>query len=258
MSTFGRYSTYYDAFYDDKDYEGEARFVHRILRMHTLRIESILDLGCGTGAHARHFVDLGCRVHGVDVSSQMVDRARAHVDAIAPVSGAESPAFSVADIRFFRTEHQFDAVTALFHVMSYQNTYEDLYAVFRTAKTHLRPGGIFLFDFWYGPAVLHDLPVPRTKRWENETVQVIRLAEPVLHTERNVVDVRYTIWEKEAGRGMLEEIRETHHMRYWFLPELAFFLTEAGFDIRETGEWMTAAVPSLTSWSVYLAAAARA
>jgi hypothetical protein len=34
----------------------------------------------------------------------------------------------------------------------------DLEATLRTARKHLNAGGAFMFDFWYGPAVLRNPP----------------------------------------------------------------------------------------------------
>ena len=39
---------------------------------------------------------------------------------------------------------------------------------FKTVNKHLKNGGIFIFDFWYGPAVLRDLPTKRVKKVENK------------------------------------------------------------------------------------------
>lgn len=253
MNVFGNYSFYYDALYRDKDYPREARFVHGVIRKHAPQVKAILDLGCGTGVHAEYLAGMGYRVHGVDVSPSMIQLARRRKQEMpAPTAGLLS--FAEGDIRTCAAGQSFDCVTALFHVVSYQNTYEDLRAVFHTAHNHLTPGGLFLFDFWHGPAVLRDAPAARIKRWEDGQTEVIRLAEPVMHAERNVVDVNYTLLVKDKGSGAIEEIRETHCMRYWFLPELVFFLSEEGFALREAGEWMTAAAPSANSWSVYLAA----
>ena len=253
MSVFGDYSLYYEALYRDKDYPGEAGFVHSVLQKHAPQAKSILDLGCGTGIHAEYLCRMGYRVHGVDVSRQMICLANKRAGEM-PSDIASFLSFSEGDIRSCRVEQSFDAVTALFHVASYQNSYEDLRALFQTAKLHLTRGGLFLFDFWHGPAVLRDAPAARIKRWEDEQMQVIRLAEPVMHADRNVVDVNYTLLVQDKRSGATKEIRETHCMRYWFLPELSFFLAEAGFTLRELGEWMTAAAPSLSSWSVYIAA----
>jgi SAM-dependent methyltransferase len=44
--------------------------------------QTILDIGCGTGEDARHFMDAGLNVHAIDVSPEMVRIARARgVDA---------------------------------------------------------------------------------------------------------------------------------------------------------------------------------
>ena len=69
---------------------------------------------------------------------------------------------------------------ALFHVLSYQTSNADAQAMFETAATHIETGGIFLFDCWYGPAVLTDRPETRVKRAEDDTVEIIRIAESVM------------------------------------------------------------------------------
>jgi len=138
--------------------------------------------------------------------------------------------------------------------MSYQTTNEDFFLALKTAKAHLAPGGIFIFDFWYGPAVLTDRPAVRVKKLEDDQIQVIRLAEPIMHANKNLVDVNYTVWIKDKSNFQTEEIRETHNMRYWFLPEIEYLIKEAGFGILNKGEWMTGKQPGFDTWGVYIVA----
>ena len=56
------------------------------------------------------------------------------------------PSFERGDIRFIRLADKFDAATALFHVISYQTTNEDLLAAFHTARAHLGEKGLFIFE----------------------------------------------------------------------------------------------------------------
>ena len=59
---------------------------------------------------------------------------------------------------------KFDAIVFLFHVMSYQVTNKMLNEVFSNVFKHLNDGGLFIFDFWYGPAVLTDPPKKKAAR----------------------------------------------------------------------------------------------
>ena len=52
---FDTYARYYDLLYRDKDYAGEAAYVASHIRQHAPEAARILELGCGTGAHAEHW-----------------------------------------------------------------------------------------------------------------------------------------------------------------------------------------------------------
>jgi hypothetical protein len=75
--------------------------------------------------------------------------------------------------------------------MSYQTTDEALREALRGAADHLRPGGLFLFDVWHGPAVLAQRPSERVKEMEDDRYRVRRTALPELNTRCNTVKVVY-------------------------------------------------------------------
>lgn len=244
---FDSYARYYDLLYRDKDYAGEAAYVAAHVRRHAPRAKRILELGCGTGAHAEHLARMGYAVHGIDQSETMLARAAARRATLAPEI-ASRLSFGPGDARSVRTGETHDAVISLFHVMSYQTSNADLQAAFATAAAHLRPGGVFVFDFWYGPAVLAELPERRVKLLEDERIKVRRIAEPALHPGENVVDVSYTVFIEDKAAGSTQEVRETHRMRYLFLPELALLRGDA-FAERASCAWMSDAAPDLRSWA---------
>ena len=219
---FDTYARYYDLLYRDKDYAGESEYVAAHIRKQAPQAERILELGCGTGAHAEHLARMGYSVHGVDMSEAMLARAEARKAALPPDVAARL-SFGLGDVRSVRTGETYDAVISLFHVMSYQTTNADLEAAFATASVHLQPGGLFLFDFWYGPAVLTQKPEVRVKRLEDKEIKVTRIAEPEMHVNENVVDVNYTVLIEVKASKKVEQVRETHRMRYLFLPELLHF-----------------------------------
>ena len=55
--------------------------------------------------------------------------------------------FSLGRIQGLDLHRTFDVVISLFHVMSYQVSNSDIMEAFATARRHLNPGGIFIFDF---------------------------------------------------------------------------------------------------------------
>lgn len=242
-NAFGVYSRYYNLLYRDKDYNEEASYIDSLICKYGPGAKTILDLGCGTGRHASLLAGKGYLVHGVDISEGMLAEAR-------EASDGERLNFSLGDIRSVRLGKCFDVATSLFHVMSYQIRNEDLQDAFNTAHDHLKTGGVFIFDCWYGPAVLTNRPAVRIKRLEDEFVEVTRLAEPVMYANMNIVDVNYHIFVKNKASGVVDEIKETHRMRYLFKTEIDQLLKMVGFTAVGFFEFLTDDEPGYDTWSV--------
>jgi SAM-dependent methyltransferase len=245
---FDAYARYYDLLYRDKDYAAEADYVATLVREHAPRAAHLLELGCGTGAHAEHLARSGYSVRGIDRSEVMLARAAARKSRL-PNDVARRLSFGAGDVRTVRTGEVYDAVVSLFHVISYQTSDADLAAAFETAAAHLAPGGLFLFDFWYGPAVLAQKPESRVKRLEDDDIRVTRVAEPAMRAGENVVDVNYSVSIEVKASGEIQEVRETHAMRYLFLPEIARYLERGRWTGVKTFGWMGPEPLSEEHWS---------
>jgi SAM-dependent methyltransferase len=251
MSAFAGSAAFYDALYAGKDYAGEAKYVSDLIRRFVPQARNVVDFGCGTARHAREFAEMDFCVTGVDQSAAMLGRAKEYLSGAAPEI-RDNIALREGDIRNVRLGRRFDAVVALFHVMSYQATNDDLSAAFSTAAAHLVSGGIFIFDFWYGPGVLQDPPATRVKRFTSGSRRIVRIAEPVLHSNANLVDVNYQFIM--FGEGGCEEFSETHRMRYLFIPEVEMLLRENNLAPLFCYEWMKCESPGDQSWNAVFAA----
>lgn len=248
MEVFQNYAYYYNAFYQDKDYKAEALQVDALLKKYGNGITALLNLGCGTGRHDLELSQLGYDCVGIDMSPLMIDIARNNT------KGKKNIHFDVADIRGYEPQKAYDAVISLFHVMSYQNSNEDILSAFQTARKALDKEGLFLFDAWYGPGVLSDKPVVRVKEIEDEKHRLIRIARPVMHDRDNVVDVCYEVLVIDKESGKTRTINEVHHMRYFFRPEIEFLLKEAGFELIENLDCRTLKETSYESWTSFFLA----
>lgn len=244
MSRFDAYGRYYDLLYRDKDYAAEVAYLDQLLRRHGVAGPEVLEFGSGTGKHGRLLAERGYRVTGIELSPQMV--AQAESQATAGFTCQQG------DIRTVRLGRHFDAVLSLFHVLSYQVTNPDVQAVFARAAEHLRPGGLFVFDVWYSPAVYRQRPEVRVKRLADTGVEITRIAEPRLYPNENRVDVIYTIFARELATGITETFSETHPMRHFSLPELDLLAAAAGFERRDAEAFLTSEAPGEDTWGVCL------
>lgn len=246
MSQFGDlYSQYYDLLYSDKDYEDEIDYIHNLIQENNPTTKTILDLGCGTGKHAELLYDKRYSIHGIDLSKEMLKVAEQR-----RIGKEDKLTFTHSNIQNLKLNKKFDTIISLFHVMSYQNSNKELIKAFKVAKRHLKKDGIFIFDFWYGPAVLTDLPNTRVKRLEDKNIKVTRIAEPVLHPQKNIVDVNYDVFIEDKKTKAIIEKKELHKMRYFFDTELKFICEKVGFNILRKYEWMSKQNPNFKSWNV--------
>lgn len=247
MSIFDRYAEYYDLIYKEKNYKIEVDYIDQLIKKYAGNAKSILDLGCGTGRYDFLLAETGYDITGVDFSEKMREIANRQSETYNGKAKSKIN-FLAGDIRNLRLNLKFDVVAAFFHVISYQTSNSDIMSAFKTALEHINDEGIFIFDCWYGPAVLNEKPENRVKRIENEKNSVIRIAEPELLPNENVVNVNYTVNAKNKQTGAVEEIKETHRMRYFFKPEIEYMLGHAGFEIIKCEEWLSSKELGLKTW----------
>jgi SAM-dependent methyltransferase len=225
MRAFGKeYALAYDYLYKDKDYEKECDFIGRVFKKFSGRVETILDLGCGTGGHALILAKRGYEVLGVDCSQEMLDIA---------ITKAGKRNLSIEfirdDITDIRLHRKFDAVISMFAVMSYQTTNSALAKVCKIGREHLVPDGLFIFDCWHGSAVLTEKPTVCIKEVKlNNKEKIIRFTEPILNAVTHTVETRFKVLKIQDGH-LICETNESHLMRFLFPMEIKYFLEVAGF-----------------------------
>jgi len=224
----GVYANAYDLFYAEKDYAAECDIVEQLVKRYSKTSgRSFLDLGCGTGNHAVLLAHRGYEVCGVDRAEDMLAKAR-EKSRVAGPNGKIS--FHQADLRRVNLARHFDVVLMMFAVLGYQKRNRDVLEALTAARRHLLPGGLLVFDVWYGPAVLAQRPSDRIKRIATEGGEILRSASGALDVQHHLCNVRYDVWQIEGDR-VIARTREDHVMRYFFPLELELFLECAGFQI---------------------------
>ena len=117
---------------------------------------SVLDVGCGCGATALMVgeqVGPNGRVHGVDISAPMLQRARERAES----AGTTWISFTEGDAQSYEFDTDaFDVAQSRFGVMFF----DDTAAAFANIRAALKPGGRFVFLCWRSVAENPWITVP--------------------------------------------------------------------------------------------------
>ena len=233
--------------YQYKDYQTEAEYILSLLKKHQPESKKILEFGAGSGIHGRIISKAGFQVSGIEKSCEMIDLGLSSNQGI-----CENTNFSCTqgDCTSSFLGDDFDTVISLFHVLSYQTSNEKILAMLNNAYRHLKPGGVFIFDYWHAPAVWHIGPTLRVKRVSNQQLSITRIAEPECLREQNIVKVKYQTFVEDLKNKHISEIKETHEMRAFDTEEIKEFASQTGFSLLHSEEWLTSQTPSKDTWGV--------
>ncbi len=234
-----QYSKYYSLFYAEKNYSLEADYVDRVIKQVHPKAARILEYGSGTGGHGLLLKKLGYDIFGIELSPEMAK--------IATEKGFNCKVGNMIDVPI---DSKFDVVIALFHVISYVNSNEQLLKLFKNTRQRLETKGVFLFDAWFTPAVIYQMPEVRVKKVEDDEIVITRLAQPHLNHLMNVVDVNYHIFAKSKVDGTHAEFSETHSMRHFSIPEIELLASASGFSLLKAEEFLSGHEPSINTWGV--------
>lgn len=130
QTSWGKVASWYDDYLSNPDSYQEKVVLPNLMRIVSPKKgEKILDLACGQGFFSGKFAEVGARVEGVDISSELVSKARARLrDVKFVVAPAHKLPFD---------QGQFDTVIC---VLALQNIAE-LDQTFAECKRVLKSGG---------------------------------------------------------------------------------------------------------------------
>lgn len=133
------YDTIYSSF---KDYGAESDRIAALLRAVHPECRRVLDVGCGTGEHARLLTARGFEADGLDLDPNLLR-----------VAARKNPAgrFLEADMCAFATGGRYDAVLCLFSSIGYARSIERVAQALTCFRDHLAAGGVVAVEPWFTP-----------------------------------------------------------------------------------------------------------
>ena len=78
-----------------------------------------------------------------------------------------------------------------------------------------------------------------------------------MRVNENKVKVSFNIEIYNKKKQKRYRLKEKHSMRYYFLPEIEYFLSICGFSLLESYKWLSLQSPGSDSWYVICVAQKR-
>ncbi len=163
-------SPYYHVLYKNRDYNEAANFIDNLINHLKLTTNDVVwDLACGKGRHSIYLNSKGMNVAGTDLSDNSISEALLSVN--------DKLEFFVHDMRTPFRINYFTHVFNLFTSIGYFDNANDNFKVFKSVHSALKPGGLFVIDFFNCKKVTDCMLPQETKIIEGISFSIIKTVQ---------------------------------------------------------------------------------
>ena len=136
--SYDLFAEYYDELMSEVDYPARAKYIDGLIRRYKPDAHLLCDLACGTGSMTVELAALGYDVIGVDLSENMLSKAREKSD-----SGILYLCQSMQELDMYGT---IDAFVCTLDSLNHIEDREQLLLALSRVSLFLEPDGVFVFD----------------------------------------------------------------------------------------------------------------
>lgn len=211
---------YYEIEKVGRKFEEEIEFLGKLFLKYN--INTVLDLGCGSGEHVQALNQNGFKVRGIDISESMVEIAKKRYPKCE---------FEIADLQTYKKEDPMDAIICMFGTFNYIIKDQEISDALINIRESLRPKGLFILEIW------NSSPVRKIKRKPIAPVSLSKVGGVMIKRNRgfrvasspegieNLVEVNFIFNLNQ------ETVKDRHVMRVFSFSEIKTILLSIGFDI---------------------------
>ena len=236
------HSEWYELVSAEGDHREELEFWARTI---VASGEPILELGSGTGRVLIPLLERGLDISGIDTSRDMMDRCRALC-----ASKGLTPDLHDQAMQSFSLPREFGLVMLTSGGLGLFTSDHDIHAVFGRVMAHLKPGGLFVYEF-------EQLPAQGAEDRDGGTWTGDWVCGPgdvtIAWRRRHKYDAGTHTWnqlmvfEKFVGGRLVETEADDRVGRFFTVEEATEYANRAGFEEIKATNWLTEEPPGKDS-----------
>jgi SAM-dependent methyltransferase len=199
----------------------EINFLDRLFQKY--KLQSILDLGCGTGEHVYAIQQRGYSIFGMDSSQNMLEVAKRRYTQCN---------FFLGELQKFELERHVDGMICLFGTFNYLISDSEVNQALSKIYHNLKSNGILFLEIW------NSIPVYKIKKKPITPVSISRLGNSIVKRNRG-----FKVSKSETSESLVEVnfifdldskiIKDKHIMRVFTKEEIVLALEKNQFQVLE-------------------------
>lgn len=214
---------YFDAHNINEKTDAKNALIEKLLKEQ--KVQTVLDMTCGTGSQVFYLAERGYEVIGSDFSPALLEQARMKAKKL-----HRQLHFIDGDMRNIKVG-QFDAVITIFNAIGHL-TQIDFEKALKNIRTNLKEGGVYIFDIFNLEAMTDDV-------LDSFSMDVLSIVEGV-----KIRSIQHSELDKENGflishdhhtlykeQGEPEIHTNTFSLQIYTAAELRSILLRNGFEV---------------------------
>lgn len=209
----------YDELMDNVPYDDWMVMIQQMIAQAARPIQSVIDLGCGTGVITRKLAASGYEMTGVDQSPEMLDKAQKDLESDGSINWLE------ADITALDGKQQYDMAISCCDVINYITDLQSVEQAFKNIYQLLEADGLFFFDV-HSLYTVEDIYIGQT--FSDTTDEAAYIWECIPGNEAGEMYHQLTFFHQEEGNHFIR-FHEKHHQRTFPVEVYKNILKKIGF-----------------------------
>lgn len=221
MKLYKNLARFYDLIYSQTFREFHEKYAQFVFETYKKFCKSkgkdLLEVACGTGELLRRLKKLGFNVAGLDLSNEMIKIAKKKIKAN----------FYVADMKDFSLGKNFDVIVCAFTSMNYNLNRKELENTLKNFYTHLKQGGITVFDMPPKKFLEKRIGNQWLRVFEHGDLEIVRISQLEKGEKENTVRNVMMYFFKEKGKVDFEI--DIHEHGLFKVSEVKKLMKKCGF-----------------------------